>query len=91
MRSRLIMAALAGGAALALSQPAAAFDDSHCCAGTVYVHHHIYKPARYKHVYHLHRPGPRHVHVYHHADGCCAVPPRRNYFAAGYRWQWRNW
>lgn len=97
MRARLIMAAVAAVAGFGFSQSAAAggWDDSHCCGGTVYVHHHVYHAPRYKHVYHIHRPGPRHVHVMHDvAPGCCVaygVPPRGSYFAPRYRWHWRGY
>jgi hypothetical protein len=69
----LAIAAAALGFA-AGSQPAAAFDDSYpryyprYYAGygsSVYIHHHVYLPPRYRHVYHFHRPGPVHVHVVH--------------------------
>ena len=67
MRARLIMAIAAAGLGFGFSQPAAAggWDDSCCCAGTVYVHHHVYAPVRYRHIYHVHTPGPRHINVVH--------------------------
>lgn len=98
MRARLILAALAAAAGFGFSQPAAAggWDDTHCCGGTVYIHHHVYYPSRYKHVYHVHRPAPRHVHVMHHMDaGCCVsyrpIAARRNYFAPRYTYKWRGY
>ena len=102
MRARLFLAAAAGALGFAFSQPAAAggivWDDGYCCAGTAYVHHHIYAPIRYRHVYHVHRPGPRHINVVHYPPGCCGPA----YYAYGYgypgylaapyyyRWQWRG-
>jgi hypothetical protein len=98
MRARLIMGLAAGVLGIGLSQPAAAggWDDSYgyCCAGgRVYVHHHVYYPPRYRHIYYVHKPGPRHVHVVH---DCCG--PRYygygypGYFARPYfyRWPWRG-
>lgn len=97
MRARLIMAIAAAGLGFGFSQPAAAggWDDSACCEGTVYVHHHVYAPARYRHVYHVHTPGPRHINVvdYPYNYGCCGpVYAYRSwdYFAPRYRWQWRG-
>jgi hypothetical protein len=97
MRARLIMAAAAAALGFGFSQPAAAggWDDSSCCEGTVYVHHHVYAPIRYRHVYHVHRAGPRHINVvdYPYNYGCCgpAYTHRSwNYFAPHYRWQWRG-
>ena len=66
MRARLFLAIAAGALGLAFSQPAAAggWNDGYgCCAGTVYVHHHVYAPVRYRHIYHRHVPGPRHINV----------------------------
>ena len=76
MRARLIMAAAVAGLGFGFSQPAAAggWDDSSCCAGTVYVHHHVYAPVRYRHVYHC-EP----VYAYRSWD----------YFAPRY-WYWRG-
>lgn len=102
MRARLILAIAAGALGLGFGQPAAAggWDDSyasHCCAGgRVYVHHHIYQPPRYRHVYHVHKPGPRHVHVVHYPHDCCGARyygyGYPGYFARPYfyRWQWRG-
>ena len=47
MRARLIMAIAAAALGFGLSQPAAAggWDDGYCCAGTVYIHHHVYAPV----------------------------------------------
>jgi hypothetical protein len=69
---------------LGMLQPAGAWgwDDTHPRynhyrpAGTLYVHHHVYLPYRTKHIYHYHRPGPRHVHV---VETPCVAP------CAGYR------
>ena len=51
MRARLVMAiaAAALGFGFGFSQPAAAggWYDGGCCAGTAYVHHHVYAPIRY--------------------------------------------
>ena len=94
MRARLIMAIAAGGLGFCFSQPAAAWDDGYCCEGSVYVHHHVYAPIRYRHIYHVHTPGPRHINVVHpYAGGCCApVYAYRSwdYFAPRYRWYWRG-
>jgi hypothetical protein len=101
MRARLFLAIALGVLGLAFSEPAAAggWNDGYgCCAGTVYVHHHVYAPVRYRHVYHRHVPGPRHINVVDYpGHGCCG--PRYyawsygypGYFAAPYyRWQWRG-
>ena|SRR3979490_2067622 len=96
MRARLIMAMAAAGLGFGFSQTAAAggWDDSYCCQGTVYVHHHVYYPPRYRHIYHVHTPGPLHVNVVHpYAAGCCApVYTYRSwdYFAPRYHWYWRG-
>jgi len=94
MRARLIMAAAAAALGFGFSHPAAAGFDG-CCEGTVYVHHHVYAPARYRHVYHVHTPGPRHINVVDpYAGGCCGpVYARRSwddYFFPRYRWYWRG-
>jgi len=80
MRSTGFLAIAAAAFGLSISQPATAWDDSYV-SGTVYVHHHYYAPLRYKHLYHLHKPGPRHIHVVHgpcgyrHRDaGGCFAP-----------------
>ena len=73
MRARLIMAAAAAALGFGFSQPAAAGFDG-CCEGTIYVHHHVYAPARYRHIYHVHTPGPRHINVVDPYAG--AVPPK---------------
>ena len=100
MRARLILAAAAAALGFGFSQPAAAggWDEGGCCAGTVYVHHHVYAPVRYRHIYHVHTPGPRHVnmvHPYAYGPGCCA--PRYafgyrswDFWAPRYRWYWRG-
>jgi hypothetical protein len=93
MGARLIMAM--AGLVLGFSQPAAAggWDDSYCCAGTVYVHHHLYYPPRYRHVYHVHAPGPLHVNVVHYpyAYGCCAAYADRPWGDFGpHYWYWRG-
>ena len=98
MRARLVMAiaAAALGFGFGFSQPAAAggWYDGGCCAGTAYVHHHVYAPIRYRHIYHVHTPGPRHINVVHpYAGGCCApVYAYRSwdYWAPRYRWYWRG-
>lgn len=61
----LMLALLLG---VATPQPAAAWDDRRVyyggyASGDIYVHHHVYAPRRVKNVYHVHRPGPYHVHV----------------------------
>ena len=98
MRARLILAGAAAALGLGLSQPAAAggWDDSYCCeGGRTYVHHHVYQRPHYRHIYHVHKPGPRHVHVVHPGD-CCGTRyygyGYPGYFAKPYfyRWQWRG-
>lgn len=78
MRAMLSLAAAALAIGVATVQPAAAFDDSlpyYAPYGSrITVHHHVYLPPRYRHVYHFHRPGPGHVHVVH----------------GGYPWAWRH-
>jgi hypothetical protein len=99
MRARLILAIAAGALGFGFSQPAVAggWGDDYCCAGgRTYVHHHVYYPPRYRHIYYVHKPGPRHVHVVHGGEVCCG--PRHygyrysGYFARPYfyRWQWRG-
>jgi hypothetical protein len=63
----MLLGLAAAALGLGFGQPAAAggWDDTYPRYGTVYVHHHFYAPVRYKHVYHLHVPGPTHVHVVH--------------------------
>jgi hypothetical protein len=93
MRRAIFMTVAAAAVGLGVSQPAAAWDDSHG-VGSVYVHHHVYGPVRTKHVYHLHKAGPEHVHVVHfpytyrrHTAGGYFKPwhDPRGY---GYRWYW---
>jgi hypothetical protein len=97
MRARLIAAMAVVGLILGFSQPAAAgWDDSYCCTGTAYVHHHVYYPPRYRHFYHVHAPRPRHIRGYSYAYGCCApvyAYRPRDYFAPRYYWYWggRPW
>lgn len=73
MRSfRNLLAGLAAAVTLAFAAPASAggwdwrHDDRY---SDVVVHHHVYAPPRYVHVYHVYRPAPRYVHVigYEHA------------------------
>src|SRR5262245_61469750 len=94
MRSAVILAAAAAAVSLAATQPAAAWGDDTPGVGSVYVHHHVYGPVRYKHVYHLHKRGPEHVHVVHfpygyrkHTAGGYFAPwhDPRGY---GHRWYW---
>jgi hypothetical protein len=59
----LSLAAAVLGLGLATSEPAKAGGDDTYGYGTVYVHHHVYAPNRYKHLYHYHQGGPRHIHV----------------------------
>jgi hypothetical protein len=96
MRASLFLAAAAGAVSFGFSQPASAGWDGCCEGGSVYVHHHVYYPPRYRHVYYVHRPAPLHVNV---VDGCCAGPGwypygyrYSGYFAMPYyyRWQWRG-
>jgi hypothetical protein len=82
MRAIMYRAVAAAAAGFGLSQPAAAGGwDYECCGGTVYVHHHVYYPPRYVHVYHHHKPrGARHINVVHYPYGCCDyVAPWRVY------------
>jgi len=88
MRARLMVVMGAVGLSVGFSQPApAGWDDSYCCAGTVYTHHHRYDPPRSGHFYH-----GRAVH-YRYAHGCCApvyAYRSRDYFAPRYYWSWRG-
>jgi hypothetical protein len=90
MRLSVIMAVTAAALGFGLSQPAAAggWDDSHCCyggyGGKVYIHHHVYAPPRYVHVYQFHRPAARHYHVVNFRPGCC------NYFAPRRAHRWHH-
>ena len=98
MRARLLMATAAAALGFGFSQPAAAggWHDGACCQGTVYVHHHVYYPPRYRHIYHVHTPGPQHVNVVHYpyayGPGCCApVHAYRAWdYGPRYRWYWRG-
>jgi len=96
MRARLVMEIAAAALGFGFSQPAAAggWYDGGCCEGTAYVHHHVYAPIRYRHIYHVHTPGPRHINVVHpYTGGCCApVYAYRSwdYWAPRYRWYWRG-
>jgi hypothetical protein len=92
MRTSTILASAAIALGLGLSSPAKAWDDSRGY-GTVYVHHHIYYPVLYKHVYHIHRPGPYHVNVIQYPG---ATFPLGVYGCAPHDyWQWagnrRDW
>jgi|GEM_PF-6356578 len=101
MRTRRLTAIAAAALGVGLGAPASAggWDDGYCCGhrhyghrhhgGTVYVHHHIYAPPRYRHIYHYHSPAPRHVHVVHYAPyayGAGYFAPRRYH-----RWHWYGW
>lgn len=94
MRSLSVLAFAAAllGFSIGASQPAAAgWDDSHGY-GTIYIHHHVYYPGRFRHVYHIHKPGPRHVHVgprrriHHYSAEGSSYWPRAYYRDA--RWGW---
>ena len=96
MRLTATLALAAAALGLGVSQPAAAFDDTHG-VGTVYIHHHVYYPPRYVHVYHHHRPAARHINVVHYAHDCCGYghgrgygffAPRRSYYWHGFRRHW---
>jgi hypothetical protein len=93
MRKGLLLATAVAALGLGASQPASAggWDDSYCCGypggGPVYVHHHIYGPTVYKHVYHYHAPGPRHVNVVQY-PGYRYGHRRGDYFGARYYWGW---
>ena len=88
MRVTILMAAAAAALGVGFSQPAAAGGwDVGCCGGKVYVHHHVYYPPRYVHVYHHHKPrGARHVNVVHYYYGCCGAVESKPF----YRWR-RYW
>ena len=92
MRSIAFLAlALTALLGLAANQPAAAWDDSHHRGADVYVHHHVYAPVRrIKHVYHIHRPGPSHVHVVHYAGNPYLWSNSRGYFMPRYHYRWRG-
>ena len=48
----------------------------------VYIHHHVYSPPRYFHIYHHHRPvGARHLNVVHYNACCDYAAPRRHSLA----------
>lgn len=80
MRVTLLAAAAAAALGLAFSQPASAggWGEPGCCGERVFIHHHVYYPPRYMHVYHHHRPvGARHLNVVHY-NACCG--PRRAHY-----------
>jgi hypothetical protein len=87
MRLTMIMAVAAAAVGLGFSQPASAggWDDG-CCGGNVYIHHHVYYPPRYIHVYQYHRPFARHINVVHYGYDCCGYAAR-----GAYRWHWRRY
>lgn len=77
----------------AAGQPALAGGD--CCHGPgygsadVYIHHHVYlPPRRIKHVYHVHRPGPYHVHVVQYANNPYVGG---TYWRPRYYYRWRGY
>ena len=79
MRMRMLMAVTAAalGFGRGFSQPAAAGGRDHgCCGGNAYIHHHVYYPPRFVHVYHHHMPAARHFHVVHYRHGCCGSEQR---------------
>jgi hypothetical protein len=91
MRMRMMMAALVVALGLGLglgwSQPASAGGWDYGCCGNAYIHHHVYYPPRFVHVYHHYRPAARHYNVVH-IDVCCGggYAPRR--YWRGYRRWW---
>ena len=87
MRVAMIMAGALVAAGLGFSQPASAggWEDP-CCGGNVFIHHHVYYPPRFVHVYQHHRPFARHLNVVHYDVGCCAYASRRDH-----RWYWRRY
>lgn len=105
MRAGLILAALATALTFGVgaAEPAAAGGWDR--GGTVYIHHHMFAPAQYRHIYHLHRPGARHVHYMHFGPRyarpyrCCGPRFRNARTYAGfyasprfyaYRWRWNR-
>jgi hypothetical protein len=83
MRLTMIMALALAALGFGLSQQAAAGGWDHgCCGGNVYIHHHVYYPPRFVHVYHHHRPAARHLNVVHYNYDCCG------YFAPRRAWRW---
>jgi hypothetical protein len=89
MRMRMIMVAMAAalGFGLGSSQPAAAGGRDPGCCGNAYIHHHVYYPPRFVHVYHHYRPAARHYNVVHYNYVCCGgYAPRRHWH--GYRRWW---
>ena len=92
MRMPMIMAVTAAalGFGLGFSQPAAAGGwDRGCCGGNTYIHHHVYYPPRFVHVYHHHMRAARHLNVVHYRHGCCGYfAPRRAYRGYGFRRYW---
>jgi hypothetical protein len=88
MRWKLLLAAAVAITGVNVSHPVAAGGRPPCCGGVVYVHHHVYFPAVYRHIYHLHRPDALHTHVIHFSgppySACCA--PKYAYWRSGYLW-----
>lgn len=87
MRIPMFMAAAAAVLGFGFSQPASAGGwDRGCCGDRVFIHHHVYYPPRFMHVYHHHRPiGARHLNVVHYDYACCG------YFAPRRRYYWRRY
>jgi hypothetical protein len=86
----LAFAATLLGFSFGATQPAAAWDDSHGY-GTIYLHHHVYYPGRFRHVYHIYKPSRRYAHAIRHRVGY----GERTYAYTGsywpryhYRWDW---
>lgn len=81
----LAFAAAVLGFSFGASQPAAAWDDSHGY-GTIYLHHHVYHPGRFRHVYHIYKPTRRYAAIRRRASygyGASSYWPRHHY-----RWAW---
>ena len=85
MRVAMFVGVAAAMLGFGSGQPASAGElGPGCCGDRVFIHHHVYAPPRYMHVYHYHRPiGARHLNVVHY-NACC------NY-AAPRRYHWRRY
>jgi hypothetical protein len=84
----VVAMAAALGFGLGASQPASAGGWDRGCCGNAYIHHHVYYPPRFVHIYHHYRPAARHYNVVHYNYVCCGggYAPRRYWH--GYRRWW---
>jgi hypothetical protein len=88
MRMRLIMAVTAAvlGLGFGLSQPAVAGGGERGCCGNAYIHHHVYYPPRFVHVYHHYRPTLRRHTAVHYNYVCCGSGTRYGHWRGYRRW-----